>query len=406
MRKINTKSFRRATRTTTREINRQIVLNLVHEHQPISRAELARRMGVARGSVTPLVKDLLADGLIYERASGATSRGRRPKLLYVRTGDRLAIGVDIRYSGTSILLGDFAGREIATERFPTPLPPEELVTELSRRIGALVRKFSDIGDFEGVGLVVPGMVDRATGVVLHAPTLHWRDVDLRKALAARVDMPVHIERDAVACAMAHMWLGHNGSERDSNFVYLTVSDGVGTGLVVNGGVLRGMRSTAGEFGHVPLNLEGPRCACGARGCLEAYTSNPATVARYLGWELSSPEAYQELRTCGVGVSDVISRARNGDGAATWALWETGRCLGIGIANLINSVSPAQVVVGGEITAAWDLIEPAVRESIRDRALTTVSADTPLAIEPEEDVLRLRGGTCLVLAPVLVAPEVA
>lgn len=406
MRKININSFHRATRTTTREINRQIVLNLVHEHQPISRAELARKMGVARGSVTPLVKDLLADGLIYEGSTATTSRGRRPRLLYVRTGDRLAIGVDVRYSGTSILLADFSGQEIATERFATPPDLDDFVEELSRQVRCLMAKYSGTGEYEGLGVVVPGMVDRATGLVLHAPTLHWRDVDLQGALAARVDMPVHVERDAVACAMAHMWLGSTAADVGNNFVYLTVSDGVGTALVVNGGVLRGASSTAGEFGHVPLNLEGPRCACGARGCLEAYTSNPATVARYLGWELASTDVYAELRSCEVSIEDVIAEARNGDSAATWALWETGRCLGIGIANLINSVSPAQVVVGGEITMAWDLIEPAVRTSIRERSLTAVSAETPLAVEPDEDRLRLKGGTSLVLAPVLGAPEVA
>ncbi len=406
MRKIDTRSFRRATRGTTRQINRQIVLNLVHEHQPISRAELARKMNVARGSVTPIVKDLLEDGLVYEGASGTPARGRPAKLLYVRTGDRLAIGVDIRYSGTSILLGDFAGRELNVQRFDTPLDPDDMVGELARRINCLVTKFSDVGVCEGIGLVVPGMVDRPSGVVLHAPTLHWRDVDLRAALAETVDVPVHIERDAVACAMARMWLGHQTGEASNNFVYLTVSDGVGTGLVVNGGVLRGAWSTAGEFGHVPLNLEGPLCSCGARGCLEAYASNPATVARYMGRELATPEAYVELRESGMVIGDVIERARTGDAAATWSLWETGRCLGIGIANLINSVSPALVVVGGEITAAWDLIEPAVREAVRGRSLTTVSAETPLTIEAEEDRLRLKGGTCLVIAPVLVAPEVA
>lgn len=406
MRKINTRSFRRATRTTTREINCQIVLNLVHEHEGISRAELARLMGVARGSVSPLVKDLLEDGLIYERASEATQRGRRPKLLYVRTGDRLAFGIDIRFSRTSILLGDFGGTEIAVERFPTPTDPDELVAELKKHIEALREEHGDIGTCEGIGLVVPGMVDRDAGVVLHAPTLHWRDVALSEALARAVDLPVHIERDAVACAMAYMWLGHNEKQANTNFAYMTVSDGVGTGLVINGGVIRGERSTAGEFGHVPLNLEGPRCTCGARGCLEAYTSNPATVARYLREDLSSEEAYAKVRGSGVEVSDVIERARSGDAGATWALWETGRYLGIGIANLVNSVSPARVVVGGEITSAWDLIEPAVRESVRERSLTSVSAETPIVVETQEDLLRLKGGTSLVLAPVLVAPEVA
>ncbi len=406
MRKINTRSFRRATRSTAREVNRQIVLNLVREHQPVSRAELARLLDVARGSVTPLVKALLADDLIYERSSGATARGRRPKLLYVRTRDRLAVGIDVRSSGTSILLGDFSGRQIARETMATPASAEALVAQLVAHVRRLLREFGDHGECEGVGLVVPGMVDRSTGVVLNAPTVGWREVDLRGALAAELDLPVHIDRDAVACAMAHMWLSHPGGDAADNFVYLTVSDGVGTSLVVGGAVLRGFWSTAGEFGHLPISLDGPQCACGARGCLEAYASNLATVARYLGRDLASHDAYAAVREAGTGIADVIARARSGDAAAVWALWETGRYLGIGIANIINSVSPARVVVGGEITGAWDLIERAVADSIRARALTGASAATPIVVERGEDALRLRGASALVLAPVFVAPEVA
>lgn len=406
MRKINTRSFRRATRGTARQVNRQIVLNLVREHQPLSRADLARRMGVARGSVTPLVRDLLLDGLIIEGAMGETPRGRKPRLLHVRTGDRLAVGVDVRYSRTSILLSDFAGREIAVESMATPCLPLELTAELVERVAALLVEHAASGSCEGIGLVVPGMVDRHSGMVLHAPTLGWRDVDLRGALAAALELPVHIDRDAVACAMAHMWLSSQATSAGDNFVYLTVSDGVGTSLVVNGIVLRGHWSTAGEFGHVPLSLDGPQCACGSRGCLEAFASNPATVARYLGWDLASTEAYRQLRTCGVEITDVMKRARSGDAAATWALWETGRYIGIGIANIINVVSPARVVVGGDIVAAWDLIEPAVRDSLQRRSLTTDSAATPVVVETREPALRLKGASALVLAPLFVAPEVA
>ncbi len=403
MRKINTRSFRRATRGTARQVNRQIVLNLVREHQPLSRADLARRMGVARGSVTPLVRDLLTDGLIIEGATGEAPRGRKPRLLYVRTGDRLAIGIDVRYSRTSILLSDFAGRAIAQETLDTPLSHEQLVAELVDRVQALLRTHSRSGACEGIGLVVPGMVDRNSGVVLNAPTLGWRDVDLRGALAEALDLPVHIDRDAVACAMAHMWLSPQAASAGDNFVYITVSDGVGMSLVVNGVVLRGHWSTAGEFGHVPLSLDGPQCACGSRGCLEAYASNPATVARYLGRDLATGDAY---RTCGVAIADVIAQARAGDAAATWALWETGRYLGIGIANIINAFSPARIVVGGDLTGAWDLIEPAVHDSLQRRCLTEASGAAPIVVEAREPELRLKGASALVLAPVFVAPEVA
>ncbi|HEX2188076.1 MAG TPA: ROK family transcriptional regulator [Longimicrobiaceae bacterium] len=406
MRKINTRSFRLATRSTAREVNRQIVLNLVREHQPVSRADLARRMGVARGSVTPLVKELLEDGLIYEGQMADTSRGRKPTLLYVRTRDRLAFGIDVRYSRTSIILSDFAGREIAMESFGTPLSPGQLVAELVGRVARLLETHSGVGECEGVGLVVPGVVDRCTGVVLNAPTLGWRDVDLRCELTAAIGLPVHIDRDAAACALAHMWLSQASGDAVENFVYLTVSDGVGTSLVVNGEVLRGYRSTAGEFGHVPLTLDGPLCACGSRGCLEAYTSNLATVARYVGLELTSREAYAQLRSAGLGVSDLVARARSGDAAATSALRESARYLGIGIANIVNAISPARIVVGGEITAGWDLVEPVVQESVRERTLTTASADTPVVVEAGDSYLRLRGASALVVAPVFVAPRVA
>lgn len=405
MRKINTRSFHRATRSTARDVNRQIVLNLVRDHQPISRADLARRMGVARGSVTPLVRELIEDGLIYEGTTGQTRRGRKPTLLHVRTRDRLAVGIDVRSSRTSVMLNDFAGREVGTEAFSTPSRPDKLVAELVRRVGRLLTAHSELGACEGVGVVVPGMVDRRSGVVLNAPTLGWRNVDLRAALAAKLELPVHIERDAVACALAHMWLSQTSGDGVDNFVYLTVSDGVGTGLVANGEVIRGYRSTAGEFGHIPLTLDGPRCECGALGCLEAYTSNWATVARYLGRELSSRESYALIRTHGLDVVGVIARARSGDAAALSALTETGRYLGTGIANILNSFSPARVVVGGEIAAAWDLIESAVLGAMRERTLTPASAATPITVEAGDNYLRLRGASALVVAPVFAAPAV-
>jgi predicted NBD/HSP70 family sugar kinase/predicted transcriptional regulator len=406
MRKINTRSFHLATRSTTRDVNRQIVLNLVRDHQPLSRADLARRMGVARGSVTPLVRELIEVGLIYEGRAGHAARGRKPTLLHVRTRDRLAVGVDVRNSRTSLMLSDFAGGEIAVETFGTPLSPDALVPELVRRVERLLETHAALGACEGIGVVVPGMVDRRTGVVLNAPTLGWRDVDLRRALAAETELPVHIERDAVACALAHMWLSQTSGDSVDNFVYLTVSDGVGTGLVANGQVLRGYRSTAGEFGHIPLSIDGPRCQCGARGCLEAYTSNSATVARYLGRDLSSKETYSQLRSGALDITAIIARARSGDAAAVSALRETGRYLGTGIANIINSFSPARVVIGGEITATWDLIEEAVHQSMRDRALTAASAATPIIVEAGDNYLRLRGASALVVAPIFAAPSVA
>jgi N-acetylglucosamine repressor len=406
LRKINTRAFKRATRTTSRNVNRQIVLNLVREHQPISRADLARRMDVARGMVTPLVNELLAEGLIYEGATANASRGRKPRLLHIRSHDRLAIAVDIRFSGTFILLSDFSGREIALERFGTPVSPGELVVELTARIGRLIEAHADIGICEGIGVVVPGMVDRQSGTLLNAPTLGWRDIDLRTPLSEALGVPVHIERDAVACALSQLWSEQrNSADGIDNFVYVTVSDGVGTGLVVNGEVARGQSNTAGEFGHVPLSLDGPTCMCGARGCWEAYASNLATVARYFGRETSTREAGTRLRESGFSITDLIARFRSGDAVARAALEDTGRYLGAGIVGIIHALNPGRIVVGGEITAAWDVLGPAIEAVIEERALTATAAATPIIPQPAEGYPRLRGATALVVAPVFAAPRV-
>ncbi|MDQ3014223.1 MAG: ROK family protein, partial [Acidobacteriota bacterium] len=126
---------------------------------------------------------------------------------------------------------------------------------------------------EGVGVVVPGMVDRATSRIIHAPTLGWRDVEIRQPLAAATGLAIHVENSGKACALAQMWATRDDAPAGGDLVFVSVSDGIGVGIVVNGEILRGHHNIAGEFGHVPLSIDGPRCACGATGCWEAYISN-------------------------------------------------------------------------------------------------------------------------------------
>ena len=405
MRKINTLSFHRATRSTARDINRQIVLNLVREHQPISRADLARRMKIGRGVVTSLIGELIGDGAIFEGDTIDAPRGRRPRMLYVRTRDRLVVSVDVRLSRTYVMLNDFAGTQIALETFETILEPAELAQELVQRINRLLETHGAAGACEGVGLVVPGMVDRRTGRVIIAPQLGWRDVDVRGPIAEGTGLAVHIENAPIACALAQMWLGQRG-ESNGDFVYVTVGDGVGTGVVVNGEVVRGRDHIAGEFGHIPMVSDGPACLCGGRGCWEVYTSNIATLSRYLGRDLPSGASRAQVQSMPLTMLDLIGRARVGEARAVAALEETARYLGLGIGVIINTLNPAQIFVGGEITAAWPLLERTIRAAVAERALTAAAAATPIVPEQVGGLPRLRGATALVAAPQFAAPQVA
>ena len=408
MRKIDTRDFHVATRSTSREINRRIALNLIREHQPISRADLARRMSVTRGVASVLVQELIEQGLIYEGATGEAARGRKPTFLHIRTQDRFAVAVDVRFSKTYLMLCDFAGRQIALEISDTIFTIPEFVKDLAARVRRMLKTQQVEGRCEGIGVVVPGMVDQRTGRILNAPTLGWREVDIRDRLAAATGLPVQLENSARACSLAQLWLGRGESAGPQSFVYVSVSDGVGVSVVVNGELVRGRDHIAGEFGHMPLSLDGPRCLCGMTGCWEAYISNLATLSRYFGRDLSKlgPKAPRDAGQDSFSVTDLASRARGGDAKAVAAIQATARFLGLGLGTIVNGVNPDSIYLSGEIMSAWDLIEAAVREGLAERSLTEAAGRTPLRVVPAQEQPRLRGAAALIAAPVFAAPRVA
>lgn len=407
MRKINPHDFTVARRGTSREINRQIALNLIRAHQPVSRADLARLMNVRRGVASLLVSELLGESLIFEGAVGeSVGRGRRPTFLFIDSRQRCVIGVDIRASRTYILCTDVMGRQLGVvSSFQTNRDSDVLIQELARRIKQILGDYKEIGACEGVGVSVPGMVDPGKGRIVHAPTLAWRDVNLRDPLSVALGIPVHIENSGKACALAQLWATRSDVVASGNSVFVSVSDGVGVGVVVNGEVLRGRHNTAGEFGHVPLSIDGPRCSCGATGCWEAYVSNLATLSRYFGQDLSEPKP-RDAEAATFTVEDLIARARAGDAKALAAINSTARYLGLGLASLVNALDPARIYIGGEITTAWSLIEPIVRSALRERTLTEFGGATEIHVVPAEDHPRLRGAVALVAAPAFAAPMVA
>jgi N-acetylglucosamine repressor len=387
-------NVRAATRGTTREINRRIALNLIRTHQPISRADLARLMGTRRGAISLLVDELIRDHAIFEGATGEAKRGRKPTFLYIDSRQRCVVAVDIRPTRTFVMVTDLVGRQLASvTSFPTERDPKRFIAGLVKRVKTILAEHKDLGRCQGVGVVVPGMAESETGVVILAPNLGWSNLQLRDPIAAALDLPVQIENSGKACALAQLWA--SGGAAPSNFVYISVSDGLGVGIVLGGEVVRGQHNIAGEFGHVPLNIDGPRCGCGATGCWEAYVSNLATLSRYFGRDLRKGPISSDVAS--LTVDDLIARARGTDGKALAAVLSTARYLGLGLGSVVNAIDPAQVYIGGEITTAWDLIEATVRAGLAERALTPSAGATPITIVPSEQYPRLRGAAALVAA---------
>jgi predicted NBD/HSP70 family sugar kinase len=367
-------------------------------------------MGVRRGSVSLIVNELLESGMIVEGATGKTVRGRKPTFLYIDARRRTVIAVDVRASQTFMMLADLLGKPVSgVTRFPTAREPQVLIDTIAARAALLLNEHGGSVGCEGMGVAIPGMIEYPTMRVLHAPQLGWRNVDFREPLSAAVRMPVQIENSGRACALAQLWAlhssGSSGAAVSGDLVFVTVSDGLGLGVVIHGELLRGRHNVAGEFGHVPLAANGPRCACGANGCWEAYVSNRATLARYFGRssETSEPASPAEKDFT---IEDLIARARNGDATARAAIQATGRYLGAGLVSVVNVFDPARVYIGGEITEAWDLIQGDVRAGVSERALTPAAASMEILPVAASEYPRLQGAAALFNASAFAAPVLA
>ena len=386
MRRLDLRKAQAARLNTIRDINRQIVLNYVREREPISRAEIARETELQRSTISAIVEDLTREGLVEEVGIGESTGGRRPTLLKLRAAGPIAVGISLTPTCTTIATSDLAGRVLDQQEFLTD-PDHSLnrVIEVVRELSARYQ-----GSIEGVGISLPGLVDPSTGTALYIPYFPWRDLPVSEIISSAVGLPVVIDNDANAVALAELWFGRPEVNNARDFILVLVAEGVGTGIIFDGQVYRGQRGAAGEFGHMVIGEHAPvACSCGSDDCWEAFSSERAAIARYR-------KLAQIAKETQISFKDVVGRALGGEEHARVALVETARYLGVGISNLIIGFSPEAVVVGGEIARAWELIESALTEAIEHsvrrglpsaRILPSTLGDSPT----------LRGALSLVLA---------
>lgn len=339
---------------TIRDINTQIVLNYVRARAPISRAEIARRTSLQRSTVSALVDDLQAKGLIEEIGTGDSTGGRKPTLLRLRTGKPVAIGVDVRPSVTTIVLADLAGNLLSKEEFPTSSDIRYMDSQILAKVKVLIDANPEV-ELE-VGMSIPGIADQTSGAILYVPYFQWSNWDIGQKITEQTGAEVVIENDANAVALAELWFGNDEIKRTRNFIMVYVAEGIGTGIIIDGQVYRGENGAAGEFGHMFVSENAPvPCSCGRRDCWEAHASDTALLHRYQNGNGS-------VHSAAMDTERLISLALNGEQRAVEKLKENAKYLGIGISNLLIGFSPQAIVISGSITKAWDLIKNEIQEA--------------------------------------------
>lgn len=355
--------------------NAAVVLQQLRLHAPLSRADLAKRIGLNRSTVSSIVEQLLHAGLIQETCRQTDKLGRPGLSLAINPLGGCAVGVEMDGAGVRVVLTDFTANCIwrrtlkveGTGRQEDYLQgAEELVRKALLHAQAMGLRVL------GIGVALPGLVDVHSGELRYAPSLHWHDIPFRERWSRRFGLPILIENNANAAALGEYYFGV--AQNVPNFLYIGASATMGGGIVINGELFRGRGGFAGEMGHMMLAPDGALCSCGRRGCWETLVGPAQVVAEYRRRSPNAERMLQEDDATGGrngGESDfakVVRAAEAGDLAAEAVMQQMGEHLGIGIANLVNIFNPQLVVLGGYYSLAHETIIPMIKATITRHSL--------------------------------------
>jgi predicted NBD/HSP70 family sugar kinase len=374
-----------------RERNRRRVLSALRVAGITSRAELARRTGLSRTTVSSLIGDLVRDGLVAERVDHSSvpgaQGGRPPVLVSLDRRAGAAVGIDFGKTHVTVAIADLGHTVLAEIRRELPGDHRagqglEMASHLVN--SALDEAGVDRGLVLGVGMGLPGPIHTDTGTVGSTSILPgWVGVTAARAMSDHLGLPVRVDNDANLGALAeHVWGAGAGVD---DMIYLKLATGIGAGLVLNGRLYLGAGGTAGELGHTIIDEHGPVCRCANRGCLETLASGAATV------ELLRPTLGGELT-----LNQLVDLTVEGHPACRRVVADAGRHIGRAVANLVNLLNPSRVVVGGELAACGDvLLDPLRQECIR-HAISSAGDDVDIALGALGDRAQVLGALALVL----------
>ncbi|MFP7476843.1 ROK family transcriptional regulator [Terribacillus saccharophilus] len=355
--------MQRGTFQLMKTVNRSLILNKIRMSSPISRADIAKETGLTPPTVSTIVKELMEQGLVEENKLGSSSGGRKPTMLHIKTDEFFVIGVDAGPDTVDCILTNLTGEMLGIVSQPLRVHTNrEFLHQVEQAIQQLLDKHGmQTEQIIGIGVAMHGVVDSETGVSRVAPLLGLHDIPIKQQLEDKFSIPVKVDNDARAMALGESWFG--GFDIQDSMVAVNIGRGVGAGIIIGGKLFHGASGLAGELGHMSIDPNGEKCACGNRGCLQTLASGPSIARRA---KMASGEA-------------VYQAARAGDEEARVILEKTGQILGIGLINLIHLLNPDRIILGGGVMESADFLFAPLKEEIASRALTEQAAKTEIMI---------------------------
>ncbi len=372
------------------ELNRSIILNMIREHGPISRSEIAKRNKISPSTVASAVQELINEGFVREVGTGASSGGRKPIMVKFSPDNRFLIGVSISNSMISVAQINLEAKIHRKKELPHHMLHGETV--INRTLDLIEQFLSECPDLDkciGISVTVPGIVDATLGVIRYNPKLRLRNVYLTHIIESRFNIKTWLENDANAIVLAEKKFGKYSKHK--NLFYIKIGDGVGAGIVYNDTILRGGRGGAGEFGHTSVDRSGIRCECGNIGCLENYVSWPAVYSRILSSiTLGRTTSIMEMAHNDISqITPAVFKAalQNGDRLAKDIAEEVAAYLGAGVVNLVNLFNPEVIILGGNLVGDNELLMERVKAYVSQHAMSILADElvictTSLGEDPE------------------------
>jgi predicted NBD/HSP70 family sugar kinase len=338
-----------------RRINTKLILDVLRKHQPVSRVDLTRLSGLQASTVSLIVEELVREAWLEEGEFVKGAMGRRPRLLSL-SRQRCVIAIDVHPRQTTLAVVDITGTIVWQGQVELAADPNHSIYRLISAVGEVREKHAD-RTFAGIGMCLPGRTDPASGNLIFAPNLRWPIVALKARMESATRLPVYMDNVANACALLEVWQSKSAEPHD--LVVVEVSEGLGTGLYINGTIVRGRGGMAGEFGHIRVEAKGPPCSCGSRGCWETLAAEPAAMRFYKQHaRRKSPEGFSQL----------LELAIAGDRTALASLRQMAQQLGRGMQMIAAALAPAEIIVVGDCTRAWKQIHRIIERELRKHPL--------------------------------------
>ncbi|MGF1687642.1 ROK family transcriptional regulator [Photobacterium japonica] len=361
-----------------KQLNSAAVYRLIDLQGPISRIQVADVSQLAPASVTKITRQLLERGLIKEVAQQASTGGRRAISLTTESAPFHSIAIRLGRNYIEITLYDLSGKFIAGNAHPFSYTSQQvLVDGLLEHIRQFISENQPaIRELVAFGITLPGLIDPEKGVVEYMPTIDVDNLPLADIISDKYGVPCFVGNDVRGLALAEHYFGASRDCKDS--ILVSVHNGTGAGIIVNGQVFLGFNRNVGEIGHIQIDPLGDKCQCGNFGCLETVAADPAIIHHIQDLlDQGYPSSLQDLES--LTMPAICDAANHGDELATQALIKVGNQLGKALAMTINLFNPQKIVVAGNITHAKDVIFPAIRRCVETQSLSTFNKDLPIVV---------------------------